>query len=190
MSINNENFGAESAEADSDDSRWLEACRREEAVRKLLSRSQGTRLKMADVRGVALELGVSQATLYRLIVAYRRAPTVEALEPKRRGRPKGMLVLDKLRDHLIRQTIREVYLKPQRPTLAHLVEQVHLRFAQQSWQLPDRRTIKLRVDEIEKRLTARRRQDASAIKATTPVPGQYNASRPLDVLVRSLGSAH
>jgi hypothetical protein len=48
---------------EADDSRWLEACRREEAVRKLLSRSQGKRLKMADVRGVALELAVSQATL-------------------------------------------------------------------------------------------------------------------------------
>lgn len=180
MTINNENFSAEGAE--SDDEKWLEACRREEAVRKLLGPSKGKRLKMAGVQSVALELGVSQATLYRLIAAYREAPTVEALQPKRRGRPKGLLVLDKPRDDLIRRTIREVYLKPQRPTLAHLIEQVHLRFAQQNWSLPDRRTVKLRIDEIEKRMVARKRQDVRTMKATTPVPGQYDASRPLEVV--------
>ena len=118
-------------------------------MRKLLGRSEGTRLKLADVQSVALEIGVSQATLYRLITTYRQGSTVEALQPKRRGRPKGRLVLDKPQDDLIRRTIREVYLKPQRPTLAHLIEQVHLRFAQQNWSLPDRRTVKLRIDEIE-----------------------------------------
>jgi hypothetical protein len=54
--------------------------------------------------------------------------------------------------------------------MAYLVGQVHLRFAQQGWPLPDRRTVKARVDEIERRFAARKRQDAAAIKATTPVP--------------------
>ena len=36
---------------------------------------------MSDVEEVALELGVSRATLYRLITVYRQTPTVEALEP-------------------------------------------------------------------------------------------------------------
>jgi hypothetical protein len=54
--------------------------------------------------------------------------------------------------------------------------------AQQGWPLPDRRTVKARVDQIEKRLTARKRRDLVAVKATTPVPGQYEASRPLEVI--------
>lgn len=137
---------------------------------------------MSDVEEVALGLGVSRATLYRLITIYRQTPTVEALEPRQRGRRKGTLFLDKARHELIRKTIREVYLKPQRLTLTYLVEQVHLRFAQQGWPLPDRRTIKARVDQIEKRLTARKRRDVAAIKAATPVPGQYVASRPLEVI--------
>ena len=185
MNIKNEN--SRSLDDEGDDSGgegpgWLEACRREEAIRELLGRSDGERLKMCDVEEVALELGVSRATLYRLITAYRQTPTVEALEPRQRGRQKGALVLGKPRHDLIRKTIREVYLKPQRPTLAHLVEQVHLRFAQQGWPLPDRRTVKARVDEIERRLTARKRRDEAAIKATTPVPGRYTASRPLEVI--------
>jgi hypothetical protein len=52
---------------------------------------------MGDVKEVALELGASRATLYRLITAYRQTPTVEALEPRQRGRRKGALVLDKPR---------------------------------------------------------------------------------------------
>ena len=63
---------------------WPEACRREETIRKLLGRSEGERLKMGDVEEVTLELGVSRATLYRLITAYRQTPTVEALEPRPR----------------------------------------------------------------------------------------------------------
>lgn len=186
MNIKNENMpdvgdGDDDAPG-SDGPVWLEACRREEAIRELLNRSNGERLKMSDVEEVASELGISRATLYRLITIYRQTPTVEALEPRQRGRRKGTLFLDKARHELIRETIREVYLKPQRPTLTYLVEQVHLRFAEQRWPLPDRRTIKARVDQIEKRLMARKRRDVTAIKATTPVPGQYTASRPLEVI--------
>jgi putative transposase len=187
MDTKNENIDVE-ADAASDNTSeaeersWLEACRREEAVRKLLKRHEGERLKISDVEDVAWELGVSRATLYRLTATYRRTPTVKALEPKQRGRRKGALVLDKARHNLIHQTIREVYLKPTRPTLTHLVEQVHLRFAERGWSPPDRRTVQTRVEEIEERVRARKRQDNRAIKATTPVPGQYTVSRPLEVV--------
>lgn len=187
MNINNENIpiGSDADNGDalqSDDACWLEACRRAEAIRGLLSRSDGKRLRLSDAEAVASDLGISRATLYRLVAVYRQTPTVEALEPKRRGRPNGVYVLDRARDKLIHETIREIYLKPTRPTMAHLVEQVHLRFAQQGWPLPDRRTVKVRVDKIEKRVAARKRQDVSAIKATTPVPDQYKALRPLEVV--------
>ena len=129
MNIKNENKPVGGDEGDnasgSGGPGWPEACRREETIRKLLGRSEGERLKMGDVEEVALELGDSRATLYRLITAYRQTPTVEALEPRQRGRRKGALVLDKPRHDLIRKTIREVYLKPQRPTMAYLVGQVH-----------------------------------------------------------------
>ncbi len=180
--INDEAHAAGDELSEAKEHSWQEGCRREEVVRELLKRHKGERLKISDVEDVAWELGISRATLYRLIAVYRRTPTVKALEPKQRGRRKGTLVLDKARHKLIRQTIREVYLKPTRPTLTHLVEQVHLRFAQHGWPLPDRRTIKARVEEITAKVRARKRRDDRAIKATTPVPGQYTASRPLEVV--------
>src|SRR5271165_3470446 len=132
MNIKNENKPVSGDDgdnaSDSEGPGWLEACRREEAIRKLLGRADGRRLKMGDVEDVALDLGVSRATLYRLITAYRQTLTVEALEPRQRGRRKGAVVLDKPRHDPIRKTIREVCLKPQRATLAYLVEQIHLRF--------------------------------------------------------------
>ena len=65
MNIENENMPDVGNDGDdapgTDGPVWLEACRREEAIRELLSRSNGERLKMSDVEEVALELGVSRA---------------------------------------------------------------------------------------------------------------------------------
>ncbi len=49
--------------------RWAEGLQRHEAIRALLGRHDG-RIRTADIREVANELGLSQATLYRLIAAY------------------------------------------------------------------------------------------------------------------------
>jgi transposase-like protein len=67
--------------------RWLEGCRREMAICELLKRHEdSSRLPTSDVADVARELGVSRATLYRLIAAYRAKRTVQAVEPRTRGR--------------------------------------------------------------------------------------------------------
>ena len=80
--------------------RWREGFRRHEATRGLLERHSGLP-RTADVKDVAWDLGVSQATLYRLI-------KVEAL---------------------ISKCIREVYLTPNRPTLKRLTDEVHAKCA-------------------------------------------------------------
>jgi transposase-like protein len=64
---------------------WLEGCRREEAISGLLERHGDKRLSIEDVDEVAWELGVSRATLYRLIAAFRANRTVSSVEPRRRG---------------------------------------------------------------------------------------------------------
>jgi hypothetical protein len=64
MNIKNENMPAVGDDGDNASSSggpgWLEACRREEAIRKLLGRSEGDRLNMGDVDEAALELGESE----------------------------------------------------------------------------------------------------------------------------------
>lgn len=162
--------------------RWLDGCRREAAIRELLKRHEDERLTSTDVADVAWELGISRATLYRLIAAYRIKRTVSAVEPRPRGRQEGTFVLDKARETLIGKTIREIYLQPTRPTLTYLVEQVHARFAERCWPLPDRRTVKARVESIDRRVRALKRRDEKGIKATRSVPGEYTVTRPLEIV--------
>jgi putative transposase len=73
----------------------LEGCRREEAIGGLLERHGEKRLSIADVEEVAWELGVSRATLYRLIAAFRAKRTVSSVEPRSRGRRKNSFVFDR-----------------------------------------------------------------------------------------------
>ena len=161
---------------------WLEGCRREEAISDLLQRHGDKRLSIKDVDEVAWELGISRATLYRLIAAFRRNRTVSSVEPRTRGRRKNTLVLDPRREKLISLAIREIYLKPERPTMTYLIEHVRARCARARLPLPDRRTIKARVDRIDKRVAALKRKDSSGAKATKAIPGHYTASRPLEVV--------
>jgi len=159
-----------------------EGCRREDAIRSLLKRHDEKRLSIGVVDSVAQELGVSRSTMYRLILAYRAKGTVSSVEPRALGRRKDTLVLDAKREQLIASTIHEIYLKPERPTMTYLIEQVRARCAQKGLPLPDRRTIKARVDRIDRRTVALKRKDVKGVKATTPVPGQYVTSRPLEVV--------
>ncbi len=161
---------------------WLEGCRREEAISGLLKRHGDKRLSIADVDEVAWELGVSRATLYRLIVAFRAKRTVTSLEPRSRGRRKNAFVLDRKREKLISLAIREIYLRPERPTMTYLIEQVRARCKRAELPPPDRRTIKARVDRIDRRVAALKRKDSRGVKATKAAPGQYVASRPLEVV--------
>ncbi len=169
------------AESLEEKARWAEGFRRHEAIRALLERHKGL-LKNSDVRDVAWELGVSQATLYRLIAAHKTIGTVEALMPKAIGRPKGLRLVDKRVETILTRAIREVYLTPNKPTLKHLVDQVHSHCAEADLRLPDRRTVRARVEAIPARVRALRRGDLKAIKATTPVPGQFVATRPLEIV--------
>jgi putative transposase len=143
-----------------------EGCRREEAICGLLKRHDDKRLSIGAVDEIAQELGVSRSTMYRLITAYRAKGTVSSVEPRAQGRRKDTLVLDAEREKLITSTIHEIYLKPERPTMTYPIEQVRARSAQKGLPLPDRRTIKTRVDRIDWRTVALKRKDAKGVKAT------------------------
>jgi putative transposase len=177
-------MGGEDDVAEDDEARRRreEGCRREEAIRGLLKRHDDKRLTIGAVEEIAQELAVSRSTMYRLITAYRAKGTVSSVEPRALGRRKDTLVLDAKREKLIASTIHEIYLKPERPTMTYLIEQVRARCAQKSLPLPDRRTINARVNRIDRRTVALKRKDAKGVKATKTVPGQYVTSRPLEVV--------
>lgn len=104
---------------------WDEACRREAAIRNLLNRHP-KRLKVAAVDDVAWELGVSRATLYRLIGRYRASGTVDGLSGSGRERREGARFLGEAKETLIRQIIEREYLQPTRPSFRRVLEHIRL----------------------------------------------------------------
>jgi putative transposase len=170
-----------SDEVAEDDPAWLEACRREEAIRTLLLRYPD-RLNRRAVEDVAWELRLSRATLYRLIARYRAARTVEALIERPLGRPKGSLHGEPARDALIQQFLEREYLKPTRPPLRRVIEHIAAACRQQGLPAPTWRTVKARLLRIDERTRATRRGETGLVRARTATPGAYEVTRPLQVV--------
>jgi putative transposase len=160
---------------------WDEACRREAAIRDLLHRFP-KRLRITAVDDVAWELGVSRATLYRLIERYRATRTVDGLCGPGRGRPEGTRFLNPAQETLIRQIIEREYLKPTRPPFRRVLEHIGLACRARGWPAPTWRTVKSRLLLIDQRVQAVRRGDAMAARSMEATPGDYTASRPLEIV--------
>jgi putative transposase len=160
---------------------WEEASRREAVVRDLL-KGHPKRLTIKAVETAGWELGLSRATMYRVIEQFRLTPTVSGLLPGARGRPKGFRLLRAEQEAVICEVAQCEYLTPTRPPLRHLVEHVRRRFRQEGWVPPTWRTVKARILEIDARTRARRRGDPELLRATNPTPGEYVASRPLEIV--------
>jgi putative transposase len=160
---------------------WDEACRREAAIRTLINRYP-KRLMVTAVDDVAWELGVSRATLYRLVERYRATRTVEGLCGPGRGRREGTRFLNPAQETLIREIIESEYLKPTRPPFRRVLEHIGLACRQRGWPAPTWRTVKSRLLLIDPRVRAVRRGDTAAARTMDPTPGEFVASRPLEVV--------
>ena len=84
-----------------DEALWDEACRRANAIRGFLKRRSG-RATTTDVTELAADVGVSQATAYRLLKLFRAGGTALSLADRKRGRPEGHRTLDERREEIIR----------------------------------------------------------------------------------------
>jgi putative transposase len=164
-----------------DEALWDEACRRADAIRGFLKRNPDG-ATAGDVAELAAELGLSQATAYRLIKLFRAGGTVVSLVDRKRGRPEGHRALDEKREEIIRATIKAYYLKRTRPTVSQLVRDVQTTAYRRgsSRRIAGRSSPALRISTCKKR--AKRRGEQKIVKATTPVPGLFGASRPLEVV--------
>jgi len=164
-----------------DQQRWDEACRRADALRDFVrQRPMGSTI--GDVAGLAAKLGLSRATTYRLIKVFREGGTVTSLLGRKRGRPKGFRPLDDRRQDIIRTMIAGFYLKPTRPPFSRLVREVQANCMAAELKPPNWRTIKARLEDIDLERRAKRRGEKKIVKATTATPGEYSASRPLQIV--------
>ncbi|MBC7139765.1 MAG: helix-turn-helix domain-containing protein [Defluviimonas sp.] len=88
---------------------WEDACRRDDVLRALLVDPDKGRLGRREVAVAAEALGVSVATLYRMIARFRETRRVSSLLAKPCGWPTGRKRLDPEVEDLIRTEIKEFY---------------------------------------------------------------------------------
>jgi putative transposase len=161
---------------------WDEACRRDDHIRALLEQFPKGRIGKAAICATAGALGVATATLYRLIRRFRKEQRVSALLPGKRGRPVGTLAIPESVENIIQESIKKIYLVPERPSLKELTRYVAARCHACGEQPPSERTIKTRVNRIDPLRRARLRQDDREVEAMTATPGKLVLERPLELV--------
>src|SRR5271156_1246953 len=163
------------------DAQWDEAHRRASAIRRFL-RNRTDSPKASEFVDLAGELGVSKATAYRLVRAFRGGGTVLSLVDRKRGRPEGHSTLDHEREKIIRRTIDALFLTRNRPPVSRLVREVGTSCIAENLKPPHRRTVVARLEVLDLQKRAKRRGESKIAQSTEPVPGSYGASRPLEVV--------
>jgi putative transposase len=167
--------------ADGSDADWEVAEARAGVFRCLLAVSDAReRSRMAAL--AIKELAISRATFYRLLGRFRAAEVTSAVLPGQAGRKVGSRFLDAPREAIIAREISQFYLRPERPRLSQLVEQVQARCHEKNLPPPDWRTIRARVRQVDAGLVGRRRQDRAAMAAAQAVPGELATARPLELV--------
>jgi putative transposase len=164
-----------------DDTDWDEACRKADAIRKFLRRESGL-TTVGQMRELAGDLRLSQASAYRLLKLFREGGTVLSLVGRKTGRPVGHRVLDDTRNDIIRTEIKRFYLKKNRPSVSALVREVNASCRTAGLAPPHRRTIVARIEDIDLAKRAKARGEAEIEKSTVAVPGKLEVSRPLQVV--------
>ncbi len=159
---------------------WEEACRRDDVIRALVVQADNGRIGRAVVKDAASKLGLSIATLYRLLRQFREERRVSALLPRKEGRPVGTRTISEAVETIIQEAIREIYLVPERPPMRELARQIAARCRRQGQQPPTERTIKSRLAKIDPLVRARLRHDESGQESMKATPGKLLVERPLD----------
>ncbi len=151
---------------------WAEAQRRVQIIGPLAALDVCPR---SSAQAAAAQLGCSVRHIYTLRKAYRMANgALTALMPHKPSGGKGKGRLPGDLEALIRTTIEEVYLTPQKCTMQRVVDEVRRRCAQAHLRPPSGNAIRRRIQTLSPEDTMRRREGAQrAHQHFTPVTGTF-----------------
>jgi len=171
---------ADKRDFDPDEPTWRAAVRRAAVIGRTFDDAElASRLTSKEA---AVLLGVDRATVYRWRAAYQTDRRASSLLPRQRGRPQGHRFVADDVDAIIVEQINDFYLADTRPGMAELLRRIHASCHAAGLSKPAWRTVKRRVNEVEQREAALRRDGPAAAFALTPAIGCYEAALPLDVV--------
>jgi len=174
------------------DADWGLAVEREAVIRPL---AEQQRLSEEDVEDAVRHLRIGRTVLYKLIHRYKQRPQTSSLLPFKRGRNKNATLLDEDSERLLNSCIRGFYLRPERPSLAALVQEIRRQFSAQQLSVPHYRTVKRRIEALDLRLVMQKREGSkraremfglvniSTFKPEWPMEVLQMDHTPMDVIV-------
>ena len=173
--------------ATADATAWEVARKREAVIRPL---SEVSSLTSEQVKEAAQALALGRTLVYRLVARYRRRPYTSSLLPRIRGRARRVRLLDPTLESVIEPAIDTIYLTEQRPRMADLMRALVTQCRQQQLPAPSYRTMKRRVDAIDRKSIVARRLGTRAAQqafATSFVEGFMILGGEMVVIIRLLG---
>ena len=127
--------------------------RREDALRCLQAH-----INRAPTRTIVDELkkdlGVSRATAYRMMKSFRTCGAIAPSSARSVGRPKGTKGLDPKRERIIETALAAFVAEPERPRFSVLVQEIARQCKEEALPVPNWRTIRARLRELEDQQTA------------------------------------
>ena len=158
---------------------WEAAALREGAVRRLLALPEGARTRKA-VAVEAKRLGLSIATMFRLVAAWRSEPVRSTLLPARRGPKRGSLRTPPDKRGIICAAIERFYARREAPRLSDLNDEIAARCVEAGLKPPSRATVNRHLALFDqRRLVRARRGRVAEAEEFTITAGSVAVHRPL-----------
>jgi putative transposase len=163
------------------DEDWVEAHRRLEAIRPLLTKEARTR---ADVEARALQINRHPTTLYRWLKDYSATRRLSVLLPPKPSGGRGKSRLESAAESIVTSVVKSFYLKPERPTVEDTFREVERLCRLADVPAPHPATVRRRIASISEEEVMRRRfGEKRARKQFSPAVGDFpGADSPLAVV--------
>lgn len=160
---------------------WSEAKKRYEIIEPLLKEGR----TKAEVIKRAEEYGMHNVTLYRWINIYESSGLLSSLVPGFESRGgKGGHRLDSATEAIVKQTIQDLYLSPQKHRPRSVYREVKRKCRQAGAPAPHETTVRNRINQLSKKEVVKRREGSKKSKNLYDVlEGSFPEGKyPLDVI--------
>ena len=162
------------------DAAWSEAVAREAVIRRLILLEHPGR---SDLLRACHELGVKRTRLYELIRAYRERPVTSSLLALPAGTRQGSRRLSEEAEAVIAEAIRNFYNSRQKPSINRLHKEVRRLCAARGFRCPSWHAVRARISALDPAEVVLAREGPKAARDRfRPVPGEYRAEYPLEVV--------
>lgn len=157
---------------------WQGVLRHADVLRRL-----PLRLTAGEVADAMVELAVSRATLFRWLKRYRTEGRAAAFINRKSGRRGGIDAFDPALKTIVDRNVTTFYATPECPTLTRLRKRIAADCRAEHLPPPSIRRLKGYLATLDVEAMARRREGTARADAQfLPLPGEFSAQRPLQIV--------